>query len=92
MIPFLYAYCLELREFFNDMLNGEPLPTLTDLSMNFGYTIPIIFLILGFIAFYTKLNKYFEHLIFTLLILEVLILTINNIVHILPYLMAHKSM
>ena len=58
---------------YNDMLAGEPLPGITELSINHGVTVPFIMILFSIIINMKRLNKHYDHFMYALLAIELFI-------------------
>ena len=80
------------QETYEDLLAGEPLPALTESALNSGLSVFIILIVLCLFISIPKLKKIYEHSMFTLLIIEIVILTYLSLSLVLPFFKIGHSM
>lgn len=73
------------RDNYNNILEGEPLPSLTEATLNSGLSVFIVLIVVCIMISAPQLRKVYDHCIFTLLIIESVILTFLCLSLVLPF-------
>ncbi len=70
---------------YNQILNGEPIPALTESTLNNGLFVFIILIILCIFISSPKLKKVYDHCLFSILIIETIMITFLALLLFLPF-------